>query len=303
MRHLLSREHAGVLADLAAARTLIALDYDGTLAPIVTDRARAGMRARTATLLHAVARAYPTAVVTGRACADVEARLGGAPVRWLVGNHGLEPGEAGALRRFEDEAGQARVLLEQQLAGVRGVELEDKRYSLALHFRRAVDRAAARAAIDDAVAALPMPVRQVAGKAVLNVVPAAAPHKGAAVVRLRAAARATRVLYVGDDVTDEDVFALDAPWLVGVRIAGASLAGAPGAGATAARWCLHDQAEMDALLAALVTLRTGAAPGRPRESRAPARADDRRAARGRRRARGGAPPGGSSRSPRRRRRR
>lgn len=253
MRPLAAEAGARAVAALARGRALVALDYDGTLAPIVVDRERAAMRARTAALLAQVAARYPTAVVSGRARADVAARVDGLGVRWVIGNHGLEPGPPARLRRFEAEAGQARVLLEAALSAEAGIDVEDKRYSLAVHYRRARDKGAARAAIAAAVAALPMAVRRVPGKDVVNVVPAGAPDKGDAVQRLSATARADRVLYVGDDDTDEDVFAHPAGRL-SVRIGRSRR--------SRARWYLRDQGEIDGLLAALVAARERAGGNR-----------------------------------------
>lgn len=248
MKYLFAKEHAGVLAQLAWTRVLIALDYDGTLAPIVADRDRAAMRRTTAVLLAQVAARYPTVVVSGRGQRDVAARVRGARLSHVIGNHGLEPGASGDLIAFEREVGQARVLLEQQLAGWPGVEVEDKRYSLALHYRRARGKRAARAAIIAAVAELPMPMRIVLGKLVVNVVPAGAPHKGDAVMRLRDVEGADTVLYVGDDVTDEDVFELDQPGrLVTVRIGESAI--------SASSYFVRGQREIDRILGALVALR------------------------------------------------
>lgn len=248
MKHLFAKDQVGVMAQLAWTNFLLAFDYDGTLAPIVDDRDRAYMRPDTAMLLRQVSRRYPTAVVSGRAKADVGARVRGLGVKYVVGNHGLEPGAAADLVEFERQVGQARVLLEQRLEGVAGVDVEDKRYSLALHYRRARVKSATRQALHEAIDDLPMPMRIVPGKQVVNVIPAGAPHKGDAVLELRAAHRADTVLYVGDDDTDEDVFALDQPGrLMTVRV-GASRH-------SQATYFLRDQAEIDVLLACLVHLR------------------------------------------------
>ncbi|MBI4951499.1 MAG: trehalose-phosphatase [Myxococcales bacterium] len=246
MRRLLARENVELLAQLAWSRVLCAFDFDGTLAPIVADRERAAMRGRTARLFARVCERYPCAVISGRGHADVAARLGGAPVKYVIGNHGLEPGaELGA---FERKIARARALLAAALAGVPGVDIEDKRYTLAVHYRRARQKRAARVAIASAVASLPVRMRVVSGKLVVNVLPERAPNKGTALVRLRALEGASTALYVGDDVTDEDVFALDQPGrLFTVRV-GASRA-------SAARYFLRDQREVDALLAKLVELR------------------------------------------------
>jgi trehalose 6-phosphate phosphatase len=98
------------------------------------------------------------------------------------------------------------------------------------------------------VARLNTPLRAVPGKCVINLIPASAPSKGEALLALRRRARADIALYVGDDVTDEDVFRLDQPGrLLSVRV-GRS-------GSSAAPWFVPNQAAVDALLARLVAFR------------------------------------------------
>ncbi len=246
MRHLFSRDNGDLLAQLAWARALVAFDFDGTLAPIVAARDDAWMRPRTRELFARLCELYPCAVISGRSRRDVAERLLGAKVRHVVGNHGLEPG--GHLPRFEAEIARARALLTASLADVGGVDLEDKRYSIALHYRRARAKRDARAAILAAVAALPVETRVILGKLVVNVVPAAAPNKGDALLELRRQERADTALYVGDDVTDEDVFELDQPGRLLTARIGASRT-------SAAAYFLRDQAEIDLLLLTLVRLR------------------------------------------------
>lgn len=250
MKPLLVRENAEVLAQLAATRVLLAFDFDGTLAPIVERRDDAQMRVDTAVLFGAVCARYPCAVISGRGRDDVTGRLGGASVKHVVGNHGLEL--AAAMPEIEQEMREVGQRLAAALGGELGVELEDKRYSLALHYRRSRRKRAARAAITRALAALPAPVRIVPGKLVVNVVPGRAPHKGDALLALREQERADTALYVGDDVTDEDVFRLDQPGrLLTVRVGESR--------ASAAAYYLHDQREIDRLLSRLIELRPAGA--------------------------------------------
>jgi len=246
MKHLLGRESVALVEQVAWSRVLLAFDFDGTLAPIVAERDAAVMRERTQQLFRRVCTLYPCAVVSGRARSDVRHRLGGAKVRYIVGNHGLEPGESlGAFRR---QISAARPVLRDLLGGVPGVDIEDKEFSLAVHYRRSRRKRIARAAILAAVESLPGAFRMVAGKCVLNVLPARAPHKGDAVLKLRAAAGADTALYVGDDVTDEDVFQIDQPGrLLNVRVNRSP--------SSAAAYYLRDQREVDALLARLCALR------------------------------------------------
>ena len=255
MKALLSRENRVLLDQLAWSNVLLAFDFDGTLAPIVANRHQAAMRARTARLFSTVCERYPSAVISGRAKADVARRLDGAKVRYLIGNHGLEPGTR--LGTFERQVVQAHPLLDTALDGVAGIDIENKRYSLAVHYRRAREKPKAREAIRRAVAALPVPMRIIPGKLVINVVPEAAPSKGDALIALRDRTEADVAMYVGDDVTDEDVFRLDQPGrLFTVRIGRSRT--------SAARYYLRQQQEIDALLEHLVALRVDAAAGAER---------------------------------------
>lgn len=248
MKYILSKENVGALAQFARSRVLLAFDFDGTLAPIVKDRDVAFMRPSTSALFAEVCTRYSCAIISGRSRSDVEARLGGARVGHIVGNHGAEPGPN--IADLEKETAMARELLTAALTDVQGVDVEDKRYSLALHYRAAKAKGSARAAIQRVVRELPVPMRQLGGKMVLNLVPASARHKGDALTDLRVKEDAESALYVGDDVTDEDVFALDAPdRLLGIRV-GASRR-------SAAQYYIRTQAEVDPLLATLLALRSG----------------------------------------------
>jgi trehalose 6-phosphate phosphatase len=250
MRPLLGPAGRRALRRLAGARAVVALDFDGTLAPIVRDRARAGMRPRTRRLLAQVAARWPTAVISGRGLADLRARLEGVPARWLVGNHGAEglgplPGRA----RLRRQVARWREALQEVAAVHAGVEVEDKGLSLAVHYRNAARPAAARRALVAAAAGL-RGARVHEGKRVVNLVSPEAPDKGTAIERLARRSRAQALLFVGDDETDEHGFAapLAIPYLT------ARVGRRPG---SAARWLLPARADVDRLLALLAGLRRG----------------------------------------------
>lgn len=246
MRRILSAPQMPLLAQLGRERTLLAFDFDGTLAPIVSEPWAAEMRPTTRQLLASVSQRYPVAVVSGRARADVRQRLGPAVVPWIVGNHGAEAAAApGAVHPLMPEV---RRRLAVAIAAHPGAELEDKGHSLAVHVRGAERRVAARRDVERVVAAFGDALRIIPGWHVANIVAAGAPTKGDAVARLRREADVDRVLFVGDDVTDEDVFRLPgADWLVGVRVGRSAR--------TAARYYLARQAEIDRLLSALLERR------------------------------------------------
>lgn len=250
MKNILARAHRRELEAFAGSKALLAFDYDGTLAPIVSDPDRAAMRPRTNRLLAELARVYPCIVVSGRGRADMRARLGDIGVVGIVGNHGAE-----SLRQADGFAEQVRgwsEILERQLADWPGVRIEDKRFSIAIHYREARDKKRARAAVLRAVAALG-PVRIVGGKQVVNALPRDAPHKGNALVRERARLGCDTAIYVGDDETDEDVFRLDEPGrLLTIRV---------GAKRTStANYCIRDQRQIDTLIETLLQLRRTSQP-------------------------------------------
>jgi trehalose 6-phosphate phosphatase len=245
MRDILSQGGREVLQQFAWSNVLVAFDYDGTLAPIVRDPDKAGMRAKTRRLLAQVAARYPCIVVSGRAQRDARRWLRGIRLEQVVGNHGIEPREA--TRSLHDRVRRWLPLLEQRLGGLKGVRIEDKTFSVALHYRRSREKRNARAAILEAAAALG-PVRIIGGKQVVNVLPEGAPHKGIALERERDRLRCDTALYVGDDETDEDVFGLDQPGrLLTVRVGPRR--------ASHAAYYIKNQAAVDRLLAELLELR------------------------------------------------
>jgi trehalose 6-phosphate phosphatase len=242
MRDILARANRAVLLQFARSRVLLGFDFDGTLAPIVADPGKAAMRPTTRTLLAAVARRYPCIVISGRGLEDLRSRVAGVPAIELAGNHGIEPWQSSerrlrAVRRW-------RPLLARQLAPFPGVEIEDKVYSVAVHYRRSLEKSRVRAAVRQAAAALG-DVRLIPGRQVVNLLPAGAPHKGMALeaARLRDACEAA--VYVGDDDTDEDVFGMDrSGWLLSIRVGRARRSVAP--------YCLRSQADVDRLLLVLL---------------------------------------------------
>lgn len=250
MPYLFDPAGRAALEAFARRTTLVGLDYDGTLAPIVAQPEQAEMRIATRELLAAVSRHFPLVVMTGRSRATAQHFLRGIPALEIIGSHGLEvPGTPAA--RFLSRVAGWRAALERVLHGLRGVQIEDKRHSLAVHYRNAADPAAARQRIGEAAAQLPG-ARLLGGKMVVNVLPQEAPNKGAALLAALQRLGCPRAIYAGDDDTDEDVFAIARPeQVLTIRVGRLD--------ASAARWYLHGQEEIDALLASL--LGAVAAPG------------------------------------------
>ena len=244
-RHILAKRHIPILTAFATSNVLIAFDYDGTLAPISSNPDRAPMRARTRRLLSAVADRYPCIVISGRARSDLVKWLSGVPVWHLSGNHGLEPwaedaGYAARVKRWERQ-------LAHRLEQYSGIAIENKTYSLTVHYRHARPRRQAVAAVQSALAAL-RGARLIRGKEAISVLPRDSVHKGDALQRSRRLLHCDLAIYVGDDDTDEDAFTASSTGRVlGVRVGSRK--------ASKARYHLKDQLEIDALLHRLIKLR------------------------------------------------
>ncbi len=204
------------------------LDFDGTLvdlaatpdAVVVEPGLPAALRALHDALGGAVA------LVTGRTVADIDAFLPDLGID-ICGLHGLERRIGGHLSRPAGlaELGPEIDALRVRLAGCPGVLVEDKRVGVAVHWRLAPEQEAEAVAALSALAARLGPGYRIQeGKAVREIVPAAA-GKGKAIGALmeRPPYLGRRPVFAGDDRTDEHGF------LVVDAIGGRSIKVGPGA--------------------------------------------------------------------------
>jgi trehalose 6-phosphate phosphatase len=258
MKDLLLPRHRRALASLfvpGRPPPLLAFDFDGVLAPLLRDPRGAPMTRRTRALVSALADAVPVAIVSGRSFAKL-LRVTRGVTPWLVGSHGHEhlrkhpptPPELARVRAWERQMAAA-------VGDVEGVFIEHKRSSFSVHWTQARSdraRAAAGRAVVRAARRL-RGVRLVLGKDLVNVLPAAFPTKGDAVRRLLAELGCRRALFVGDDVTDEDVFALPRRLVLSVHV---------GDGPTRAEYRVAGRREVDQLLGLLLELARGRGPRR-----------------------------------------
>ncbi|MFO7561513.1 MAG: trehalose-phosphatase [Enhygromyxa sp.] len=227
------------------------LDYDGTLTPIVDDPADANLSEATRATLATLAARWPVAVVSGRDRRDVERRVGLAELVY-AGNHGFDIAGCGQQNTLpEAEAAipkveRAEQLLRRSLAEIPGAIVERKRFSVAAHYRMVASEAEVEAlarAVDEAREATGLRKRH--GKKVFELEPPVAWDKGRALEWIRAVLQldraSHRVIYVGDDETDEDAFAVLRGDDLGIRIG-------PEVARTLADLHLADPAELRELL-------------------------------------------------------
>ncbi len=211
MKPFFSKAGLAALAALPVDRTLIGFDFDGTIAPIVSDPDDAYTLKDLRPGLRKLKKLAPLVVISGRGSSDVAHRLK-FPHDYLVGNHGLE-----GLAEFAAKAARAKNVcakwvkqLERDLAELpegHGISVEDKKHSLSLHYRHAKKPKAAAAWLTDEIANLWPQPRVIGGHFIYNIVPKGSPHKGTALKALMKRYKCTHSIFVGDDVTDEDAFA------------------------------------------------------------------------------------------------
>jgi trehalose 6-phosphate phosphatase len=248
----------GALRELARVRRLlVALDFDGTLAPEVDspEQARALPEARAAVLRLLELPNTRVALVSGRSLRSLIEVADLPDDTLLVGSHGIEirldePGDTVSLNTAELE--QVEVLHEvlgEVAEAIDQVWLEPKPAGFALHTRLATEhnsRVAHLVALSEAQAEVEnVTVRE--GKNVLEF-SVRSTTKGEAVEHLRRYTAADAVFYAGDDVTDEDAFAALLAHDVGVK---------SGAGATEAAFRVDGPEEIALVLSTLATFREG----------------------------------------------
>jgi len=243
-----------VLKASTGRRLAVFLDYDGTLTPIVERPEDAVLARETRAVLRSLARRCPLAVVSGRDLPDVRGRVG-VPALHYAGSHGFDiegPGVRHQHPRAQAAAAALHAAAEEiagDTTGIAGVQLEPKRFALAVHYRRAreADLPAVRAAVERARERHPE-LRVSGGKKVLELQPDIVWDKGRAVLWLLRAlhldGRDVLPLYIGDDLTDEDAFRALAGRGIGIAVQEERRP-------SAARFVLRDPGEVRAFLAGL----------------------------------------------------
>jgi len=202
---------------------LVASDYDGTMAPIVDDPKDARPTRDSMVAIRALAQLPNThvAIVSGRSLSDLATLTGEPDGVHLVGSHGSEF-DLDFADSLPPEATELRQKLEQAVREIAdkhaGCAVEVKPASVALHYRNA-SRPAAEAALKDLEAG-PVTwdgVFAKRGKMVLEMA-VVSTSKGSALNILRHRLGASAVIFLGDDVTDEDAFRTLAGPDVGVKV-------------------------------------------------------------------------------------
>ncbi|MGV1007975.1 MAG: trehalose-phosphatase [Dermatophilaceae bacterium] len=241
------------LAD--AAVLLVAVDFDGVLSEIVPDRSAARPLPASVRALKRLSSAAGTtvALVSGRTLSDLRALAQPTDAMLVVASHGAEV--AGVQLGLDPAQVHLR---EEVIAAMRtvhaqcpGTDLEVKPIGAALHTRMAERDVALRAT----AAALLGPARlpgahPIVGKEVVEIRVTTA-TKGDALTALQQQVRPDATVYIGDDVTDEDAFAVLGEGDVAIKV---------GPGPTAAHYRLPDPQAVARLLTDLADSRAARHP-------------------------------------------
>ena len=257
-------DHIDAFCHTATGKQLVIfLDYDGTLTPIVERPEDAHLSDSMKAALRTLARAHKVAIVSGRGLDDVRQRVG-LDELYYAGSHGfeiVEPGgphhSYGPAQTYLSDLDAAEQSLHKRLADVTGAQIERKHYAIAIHFRRARDRDA------DTIETIVHDVRQshhrlrlTGGKKIFELRPDLDWNKGTALswlLEIMGLQRETVLpIYIGDDVTDEDAFAVLNPGGVGVLVLDATQPDQ----ATQATYQLADTEAVRAFLLTLATVQS-----------------------------------------------
>ena len=229
-------------------RLAIFLDYDGTLTPIVSRPEQATLSISTRQVLRELADLVPVAILSGRDLDDVR-RLVDIDGIVYAGSHGFDIAGPRGLRKqvateFLSIIDLAEKELKEKLAGIPGALVERKRFSIAAHYRNVAgsDVSKVEQAVNK-IAAHHGELRKIDNKKVYELQPNIDWNKGKAVLLVLQAPQLDDVfpIYIGDDLTDEDVFRALKERGVGIVVNKQPRL-------TAARYALKDPVEVERFL-------------------------------------------------------
>jgi trehalose-phosphatase len=226
------RDYHQLPSALSCERRLAAavfLDYDGTLTPVMPRPEQAVLDPAMRQTLRALSQVAAVGIVSGRDKSDIQ-QLVDLPCLYYAGNHGLEiEGPATAAIRHEIGVDCLPILtdclqeLSPLLADIPGVWWEPKRLTITVHYRAVAPHDVPRLTqtMQNGVKKYPA-LRLCSGKSVLEIRPNLAWDKGRAVMwlseKLQLDASGTGLIYLGDDLSDEDVFRQLPPQGMGILV-------------------------------------------------------------------------------------
>jgi trehalose-phosphatase len=254
------RDVQQIVEQLAGRPFALFLDYDGTLTPIVRRPEDAKLSDSMRDLVARLAEHHTVAIISGRDLSDVQAMVGLENLVY-AGSHGFDIHGPGGLEMQQEEASQslpqldaAEQDLSNKLQSIRGARVERKRFAIAIHYREVEDEHRVEQieqAVDDAVSTH-HGLRRRSGKKIFELQPDVTWDKGHALRWLIDKLQIrddTVVVYIGDDVTDEDAFRALRSRDGGIGIRVAETPNEP----TRAHYLVRNCEQVEQLLESLVT--------------------------------------------------
>ncbi len=188
-------------------------DIDGTISETALSPAEARVSPVCRESLAVLAKHLAVVVaVSGRPAAEARKMVGIDEIVY-IGNHGYERWAGGGVELVpgvEDYYARVKAVLDElrKLVSIEGVILENKGPTASIHYRRCRDREAALKAIISAVDGLARAgnLRVSLGKMAVELRPPLEVSKGTAVFSLIEEHYLSGAIYLGDDLTDVDVF-------------------------------------------------------------------------------------------------
>ena len=239
-----------IAAAMNGRRLAMFLDYDGTLTPIVRRPERAVLSNSRREILRMLVANMPVAILSGRDLEDVRRRVDVEGI-FYAGSHGFDIAGPRELRKqvateFLPILDAVEKELKQKLADIHGALLERKRFSIAAHYREVTDqRLPQLEQAENETAAHHRELRKMAGKKVHELQPNIDWDKGKAVLWLLevmgSESREIFPIYIGDDLTDEDVFRA-------IKQRGVGIVVSEQPRPTAARYALKNPTEVERFL-------------------------------------------------------
>tara|TARA_R110002020_G_scaffold326017_1_gene541752 strand:+ start:181 stop:1023 length:843 start_codon:yes stop_codon:yes gene_type:complete len=206
-----------IISRLKGKIPILFLDYDGTLTPIVSNPENAVLPDETKKVLQQLAGHITIALISGRDRHNVKSIVD-IPNLIYAGSHGFDiTGPDGLEKQHEKgqdvlpELDEAEQRLTERLADIAGVQVERKKYAIAVHYRNVEKEHVqqVKTAVTEEVENHPR-LKKGKGKKILELKPDFDWHKGKALLwlmeELGGESEHLVPIFIGDDITDEDAF-------------------------------------------------------------------------------------------------